>query len=413
LFTASQAAAIFGKSLCGYPLPMLSNEFKHWKSTSFQATANEDELKSSRNEFCKNGYRQVLKLAGGPVIWAWLKPILAGKILYTPDNHLTRAIMSRMNETFNLMSLSVHLLESWTGALDSLETFYSNTNASKRVKNAQNLIPVLFGKDSEHLFDDLEAFKLPERLENSRGLLGLVKFVSNIAQCFELGRFFGFKDELSMEAAARSLTKSHELLAGVVFLNVDNEKALPNNIEYKIRADIDFVPTTKMLKDRIWEPGSKDHYANDLGYLRGFVQVQEMIDRAITSIHLNKTSLLYSPSVYLQQFPYACYKKDKFGFLILALTPVINTLAWIFLIAFLIREFVFERELHLEDYLRVTGLKSSVAWVAWFIIGFSVMTFGSICGLTIFKFAKLIYNSDMIILYSYLICFTFSIIMFW
>lgn len=394
-------------------MPIISNEIKHLQPSHLKPQINEEELASFKSEFCRNGYRQIMKLSGGPIIWAWLKPILAGKVLYSPENHLTEGIMKRMNGTFAFMSVLIHQLESWSQTINSLDNFYADPRATERLQRVQHLMVEILGKDIEGLFRTIEKSKIGENIANSAGMLDLIQFVGNLAQCFEMKRFIGFKDELSLEQAAKKYTHSHELLAGVVFLNLNNQQSLPPNIEYKIRVDIDFVPTTKLLKDRIWEPGARDHYSKHLGYLRGFVQVQELIDRAITQIHLNQTALNYAPKVHLQQFPYACYINDKFGFFILALTPVISTVAWIFLIAFLIREFVLERELHLEEYLRVTGLKASVAWVAWFLIGFSVMAFGTICGLSIFKIANLLPHSDMTILYAYFIAFSFSIIMYW
>lgn len=140
----------------------------------------------------------------------------------------------------------------------------------------------------------------------------------------------------------------------------------------------------------MWEPGARANYLKDLGYLHGFVQVQEMIDRAITMVHINSTELSVAPAVHLQQMPYLCFQEDKFGLYIRALTPVIATVAWIFLIAFMIRERVLERELHLEEVLRVMGLKPTVAWITWFGIGMVVMAFGSACGVAILKLAQLI-----------------------
>ncbi|XP_074594749.1 phospholipid-transporting ATPase ABCA1-like [Brevipalpus obovatus] len=413
LLGTPEAADIIGKTMCGHPLSMLRNEFKHFRPNPRGFKLNEQEMKSLPSDFCRDGYRNIMKLSGGPVLWSWLKPILAGKILYTPDNHLTKAIMERMNNSFNFMSVLIRNLEAWSQTFSSLKTFYADPHATERLQGVQHIVIQLLGKDVLGLFEDLESSRLVERFVNSGGILGLVQLAGNIAQCFELKRFISFSDEVSMEVAARQFTKSHELIAGIVFLNInETSQSLPKNVEYKIRADIDFVPTTKALKDRIWEPGPRDDYANHLGYFRGFVQVQELIDRAITMYHTNTSQLTYSPSVHLQQFPYGCYKEDKFGFFIVALTPVTSTVAWIFLIAFLIRDFVLERELNLEEYLRVTGLKATVAWSAWFIIGFSALIFGSVCFITIFKFANLLPHSDLLILYIYLIAFSFSIIMF-
>lgn len=403
--------------MCGQTLPALTKEMQLMKVVVKKPHINEADAASLPSQFCQQGYRQIMQMQGGPVIWAFLKPILAGKVLYTPKNELTDAIMSRMNKTFAFMSEFADVLHSWAQTISSLENFYSDPNANQRLRSLKHLIVQFIGREFEGLFEDNESFNLIERLAKSGGILGLVRLASNIAQCVHLNRFIGLPDELQLEEMARKLTKSHEFIAGIVFTNMEDiEKypnKVPNNFEYKIRIDIDFVPSTKALKSRIWEPGPRDSYLTDMGYFKGFVQIQEMIDRAITSLLVNDTKLAIEPSVHLQQFPYLCYEIDKFGNYIRALSPLITTIAWIFLIAYLIREHVLERELHLEEVLRVMGLKPGVAWTAWFIIGFVVMAFGTFCGLAILKMGGLIPNSDPFLLYLFFMSFCLSLLMYW
>lgn len=420
--SAPQASEITAKVMCGKPLPALSSEFELFKAAKgikLNNRVREEELEELPSQFCREGYRQIMRMAGGPVVWSFLKPILAGKVLFAPDNRLTRQIISKMNGTYTFMENFKQSLESWTRTIRSLEAFYKNdADTTSRVQKVQHLVVEFLGKKHvEGLFDDMDASRILERLANSGGVLGLVQMVGSVAQCFQLERFVGYKDEADLEAAARRYTKSHELIAGVVFLNVNDSlgpfSTLPKHVEYKIRADIDYVPTTKLVKERMWEPGARADYVKDLGYLRGFVQVQEMLDRAITLVHLNKSELPIAPAVHLQQFPYSCYQEDRFGLYIRALTPLVATVAWIFLIALLIRDRVLDRELHLEEVLRVMGLRPSVAWITWFSIGFVVMAFGSACGILIMKLAYLLPHSDLLLLYVYFMAFSFSIIMYW
>ena len=42
-------------------------------------------------------YRNVKNAQLGAVIWAYLKPIISGKILYTPDTPLAREIISKVS----------------------------------------------------------------------------------------------------------------------------------------------------------------------------------------------------------------------------------------------------------------------------------------------------------------------------
>ena len=414
---APHASTILGQLMCGQTLPALTKEMQLMKVVVKEPHINEADAASLPSQFCQQGYRQIMHMQGGPVIWAFLKPILAGKVLYTPKNPLTDAIMSRMNKTFAFMTELADVLHSWAQTITSLEEFYEDPNANQRLRSLKPFIVQFLGRDFDDVFDDTESFNLIEKMAKSGGVLGLVRLAADVAQCVHLNRFVGFSSEVELENMARKLTKSHEFIAGIVFNNMDDNlkepMKMPNNIEYKIRIDIDFVPSTKELKSRIWEPGPRDNYITDLGYLKGFVEIQEMIDRAITSLLVNDTKLAIEPAVHLQQFPYLCYEIDKFGTYIRALSPLITTIAWIFLIAYLIREHVLERELHLEEVLRVMGLKPGVAWTAWFLIGFTVMAFGTFCGIAILKIGGLIPYSDPILLYLFFMSFCFSLLMYW
>uniref|UniRef100_A0A8C0XJ86 ATP-binding cassette sub-family A member 12 n=1 Tax=Castor canadensis TaxID=51338 RepID=A0A8C0XJ86_CASCN len=46
--------------------------------------------------FCFSLYKDIINMDAGPVIWAFLKPMLLGKILYAPYNPVTEAIMEKV-----------------------------------------------------------------------------------------------------------------------------------------------------------------------------------------------------------------------------------------------------------------------------------------------------------------------------
>ena len=398
--------------MCGKSLPSLKNELQLLKAAKGlkKPEASDSELVSISSHFCREGYKQVMQMEGGPIIWSFLKPLFSGKILYTPSNRHTRQIISKMNRTVEIMSHFKHTLDAWTQTITSLQNFYKTSEVNARHQAVQLFIEFL-DQHFEGLFKGLDAKKLMSKMDNSGGLLSLLKFLSDVLQCFQLQRFVAFETEYDLEAAAKVYAKSHELIAGVVFLNTDENQTMPSKIEYKIRINIDEVPTTKLLKERMWEPGPRAAF-KDLGYQRGFVQIQELLDRAITLTHVNQTELPVDPEVYLQQFPYLCWSEDKYAFYMRALTPVVATMAWIFLIALLVREPVLERELHLEEMLQVLGLRPTVAWIIWFMIGFTVMAFGSLSGLLILKMAQMFPHSDFGLLFLYLLAFCWSILMF-
>lgn len=52
--------------------------------------------------FCMNMYLDMVNTTGGAIAWAFLKPMLMGQILYTPDTPITRAIMEKVYSTYSL-----------------------------------------------------------------------------------------------------------------------------------------------------------------------------------------------------------------------------------------------------------------------------------------------------------------------
>lgn len=472
--TASKTNLILGKLMCGKDnLPVIKDELHLLKSSSIKSPKiDQNELNSLKSDFCRNGYLQIMQMHGGALIWTWLKPILSGRVLYSPKNYATDQIIHEINSTFTSLESLIGSLRVWSETAQNLKNFFKDEKIKRKLIDVQKFLPLALGHDYEHSFEDNDTINVIENLAKSNGLINLIELFGNIAQCIDMNRFIGFDNEFQLEQAAKRYTKTHNLIAGIVFMNLNDnsnhynylnhQTSLPNKlrstfpkrIKYKLRVDIDFVPSTKQLKDRIWLPGAKDHFDKDLGYFKGFIQLQEMIDHAIMKLQLknleyikqnNSSNLITStnqslssmntvetefnlddfkplsdnqllnlnlPSVYMQQVPYSCYKQDLYGFYILALSPVISTVCWVFLIAFSIRDYVLEREIHLEEILYVTGLKPSVRWSIWFILAFTIMAFGCACGLFIFRLADIIPNSDFLIVYLYFLAFCFSIIMY-
>jgi len=415
LLASPQMDDIISKVMCGEKIPSLTEKMqllnhKGGKGKK-KAQVNNLELEAISNRFCREGYQFIMNLEGGPIIWSFLKPIFSGKILYTPDNQLTRSIISRMNQSVEVLSKIKGTFDSAIETMTSVDKFYRSAERETRLQVVRVLIDFL-NQHLEGIFDSLSAERVVDKIDNSRGLLSLLKFLTDITQCIELGRFVPFPNEAELEEAAKGYAQSHELLAAVVFLNLNDERQpLPHQVEYKLRTDIAIVPSTKMLKERMWEPGAKAEW-KDLGYQRGFVQVQETLDRAIILTHLNMSHLIIDPEVYLQQFPYLCYDEDKFALYMRALTPVVATMAWIFFIAYLIRDRVLERELHLEEILKVLGLKPTVAWITWFLLGFLALLISSFIGLLILTAANMFPHSNFWLLYAYVMCFCWSLIMY-
>lgn len=140
----------------------------------------------------------------------------------------------------------------------------------------------------------------------------MVSLLKDLLECVLVNRVRGFRNEDEMEAEARLLMETREFLAGVVFLENEDERSrrsfdqqLPRNVVYKIRMDVDYVQSTKRLKNQFWIPGPESSFIEHLRYLRGFVQLQDSIDRAIIAA---KSGMSQDWKTVTQQMPYPCWK---------------------------------------------------------------------------------------------------------
>jgi hypothetical protein len=136
--------------------------------------------------------------------------------------------------------------------------------------------------------------------------------LNNMMGCVLVNRTRGFATEEELEAVASRLTETNEFLAGVIFLEDDSSRTkrsldseLSDNITYKIRMDVDYVPSTKRLKNQFWTPGPESSFLEHLRYLRGFIQLQDSVDRAIIKV---KTRRDLDWMTVTQQMPYPCWK---------------------------------------------------------------------------------------------------------
>lgn len=70
---------------------------------------------------CYSIKKSILSIKGGQYLWAYMRPLLKGKILYTPNNTVTRNIIEKSNHTFNTVHLLVQAIATMVDSVDQLE----------------------------------------------------------------------------------------------------------------------------------------------------------------------------------------------------------------------------------------------------------------------------------------------------
>ena len=146
----------------------------------------------------------------------------------------------------------------------------------------------------------------------------------------------------------------------------------------------------------------------------GFTWLQDMIDRAFIDYHSNATIL--EPGTWFNQMPYPCYTVDNFLQMIQHVMPLCLSISFVYSVAMLSQTIVLEKELRLNEMMKIMGLSNAVHMHAWFItyfIQFSVITSIVTC---ILHYGKILTHSDPLLIFAMLevfsvatICFSFMV----
>ncbi|CAH1795290.1 unnamed protein product [Owenia fusiformis] len=383
------------------------------------------ELASFSSQYCKDMFINIQTSDIGSIIWTYIKPLIRGKIPFSPNNKLTRAIMNEANHTFTEI---VQLQEFAYSILNGTDGLYQLVNSSDSLKklqasNSPIIDSVVSGMpDTGDLMASLDSFT-GYTTEDVDTMVTLAQLMLDVTECIELDRFEGFDTEEEMEKRAQELNSDKSMLASVVFLNVDDDATgrrrrqadttgdgIPKHIQYKIRMDIENVHVTNRLRDLQYVPGPKDDFATDMRYMRGFVQLQDMIDTAIINIHTGRNNS--APVVNLQQFPYPCYEDDFFLSISgTYLLPLMLCLSWLIIVGSAVRQIVYDKELGFEETMKVMGLNTGINWFSWFASTYIWMLILSAIIVLILHFGNILRHSDPFIIFLMMADFSLATLM--
>ncbi|XP_055968962.1 phospholipid-transporting ATPase ABCA7 [Sorex fumeus] len=306
------------------------------------------------------------------IFWRRLKPLVLGKVLFTPDTAFTRQLMAQVNQTFQEMALLKDIQEVWQSLGPQAFNFLNDSanvallQKLLKMQNKDSGQPGPGGKDMEKALHD---FLDPSRggyswldaradLEQMMGTLGLV------AECMIPDKLEAVPTEEALVGRALKLLTEHSFWAGVVFLGLE-ESQDPDRLRIKIRMNIDEVTETHKIRTRFWDPGPAADPLTDLRYVwGGFVYLQDLLERAAVRV---LSGAVPRTSLYVQQMPYPCYVDDTFLSVLGRSLPLFLTLAWIYSVAITVKAVVREKEKRLRDTMRAMGLSRGVLWLGWFL----------------------------------------------
>ncbi|XP_006903041.1 PREDICTED: ATP-binding cassette sub-family A member 13-like [Elephantulus edwardii] len=188
-----------------------------------------------------------------------------------------------------------------------------------------------------------------------------------------------------------------------------NSLKLPSHVTYTIRTSVLYSMRTDMVKNPFWKFHPQSLPADGFKYNYIFVPLQDMVERAIISIQTGQDPL--EPTTETQAIPYPCYTSDLFLNNVGFFFPLIMMLTWMVSVASMVRKLVYERELQIEEYLRMMGVHPTTHFMAWFLENIIMLTLSSAVLAIILKTSGIFMHSNALIIFLFLLDFAVSVIM--
>uniref|UniRef100_A0A8C1PX29 P-type phospholipid transporter n=1 Tax=Cyprinus carpio TaxID=7962 RepID=A0A8C1PX29_CYPCA len=364
------------------------------------------------------------------IMWNSVKPLVMGKILFTPDSPAVRKIIKSANITFEELERLQKMGKVWEEVGPQLWEFFQNSVQMNMIRvtylflfisythtHTPPFIPSHFS--TKDILNFLHNGPKQDRFMNMtnfdwRNVFSLadqaIRMFNRYSECISLDKFVGHMDENLMTHQALHLLGENKFWAGLVFMDMYPwTTELPRHVKFKIRMDIDAVERTNKIKDRYWDPGPRADPVQDHRYIwGGFAYLQDMIEHGILRLH---TGHDWPLGVYLQQMPYPCYVDDMFMLTLNRCFPIFMVLAWIYSVSMIVKSIVLEKEMRLKETLKAMGVSNGVIWYTWFIDSFLMMATSTALLTAIIMVGKVLNYSDPIILFLFLLTFTVATIM--
>uniref|UniRef100_A0A4W6E3E1 ABC transporter domain-containing protein n=1 Tax=Lates calcarifer TaxID=8187 RepID=A0A4W6E3E1_LATCA len=356
-------------------------------------------------------------------IWSTFKPLLLGKVLYTPDTPAARLMVKEANSTFHALAMLKELVDMWDELGPRVWNFLQNSPQVNAIRvrllkkatvpscskyqgcgtglTAELLANFLYNGPPEDRPPGMPPNDWRDAYNATSQILNLL---SNALGCLDLNKFEAVPTEGHLVSKALELLKNDTYWASIVFENLQpDSRHPPPYVKYKIRMDVDEVERTNKVKERLWSPGARDNSFNDLRYIwGGFAYLQDMMDHGIIRAQTSKTQPL---GVFAQQMPYPCFVDDVFLRSLARSLPLYMTLAWIYSVAMIIKGIVAEKEARLKETVRIMGLRTAIYWLSWAVSSVFPLAVSAALLTLILKYGKVLQYSDPSVIFVFLLVF--------
>uniref|UniRef100_A0A8C3RCW2 P-type phospholipid transporter n=3 Tax=Neoaves TaxID=3078114 RepID=A0A8C3RCW2_9PASS len=416
--SSTQIYQAVSRIVCGHPegggLKIKSlnwyedNNYKALSVSSAVITVlfNHSPLYSSSAPYCNELMKNLESSPLSRIIWRALKPLLIGKILYTPDTPAVRKVMSEVNRTFQELGVFRDLGGMWEEISPKIWTFMESSQEMDLIRVSMLSLPqppLLFFAISDEILilDNASVLNLADKYYGWDPFLKDILIVQIQHYCVNLDKLEPVPTEVRLINKSLELLDERRFWAGIVFTGIAPDSTdLPQHVKYKIRMDIDNVERTNKIKDGYWDPGPRADPFEDMRYVwGGFVYLQDVVEQAIIRV---QTGTEKKTGVYVQQMPYPCYVDDIFLRVMSRSMPLFMTLAWIYSVAVIIKGIVYEKEARLKETMRIMGLDNGILWLSWFISSLVPLLMSAGLLVLILKMGNLLPYSDPSVVFIFL-----------
>ncbi|XP_036624096.1 retinal-specific phospholipid-transporting ATPase ABCA4 [Trichosurus vulpecula] len=434
----SQLMRILSDLLCGYPEGGGSRVFSYnwYEDNNYKAFLGIDPSRKDpvysydkkTTSFCNSLIQNMEANPLTKIAWRAAKPLLMGKILFTPDSPAVHRILKHANSTFEELERVRNFLKAWEEVGPQIWHFFNNSTQITMIRDtlenptvksfvnrqlneeeitAEAILNFLYNGPEEGRPKDMVQFGWRNVFNFTDHTLRLF---NQYMECLTLDKFESYDDEIQLTHRALSLLEQNRFWAGVVFSDIYPWNSVPpRHVKYKIRMDIDAVEKTNKIKDRYWDPGPRADPVEDFRYIwGGFAYLQDMIEQGIIR---SQTKAEVPIGVYLQQMPYPCYVDDVFMITLNRCFPVFMVLAWIYSVSMMVKSIVLEKEMRLKETLKNRGVSNAVIWCTWFLDSFSVMAMSTFLLTAFITHGQVLHYSNPVILFLFLLVFSIATIM--
>ncbi|XP_069922922.1 ATP-binding cassette sub-family A member 2 isoform X4 [Oryctolagus cuniculus] len=342
------------------------------------------------------------------------------KVLYAPAGSEADRVIQKANETFAFVGNVTHYAQVWLNISAEIRGFLEQGRLQQHLRwlqqyvaelrlhpEAMNLsldeLPPALRQDNFSLPNGSALLQQLDTIDNAA--CGWIQFMSKVS----VDIFKGFPDEESI--VNYTLNQAYQdnvtVFASVIF-QTRKDGSLPPHVHYKIRQNSSFTEKTNEIRRAYWRPGPNT--GGRFYFLYGFVWIQDMMERAIINTFVGHD--VVEPGSYVQVFPYPCYTRDDFLFVIEHMMPLCMVISWVYSVAMTIQHIVAEKEHRLKEVMKTMGLNNAVHWVAWFITGFVQLSISVTALTAILKYGQVLLHSHVLIIWLFLAVYAVATIMF-